>query len=112
MGRVVGDYWGLSACVIFLNFANFIFREVDRAENEIHIVSNTLHIIDIAENHAFDVFGDRLIEKPSSLHSLSVSFAFAVWRSCDYLDIEPLMIVENLDKSLSDHSSSTENADT
>ena len=103
VGAVVGNNGGLCLRVRFLDGADLLLGHVDRAEAEIHFRRDRVHILHVFDNDVPDRLGDRLIQFPSAFHRLGIGLARAAGTCRDGGHLEPGVIVQKGNESLSDH---------
>ena len=103
MGAVVGNNGSLRLRVRFLDGADLILGHVNGAEAEIHFRRDRVHILHIFDNDVPDRLRNRLIQFPSAFDRLGIGLARAAGTCRDGGHLEPGVIVQQGNESLSDH---------
>ena len=111
VGAVVGDHRGLGLGITLFNGANLVLRHVYRREHEINARGHGLGIVAIDDHHVLDIFGHRGFHLPTVADSLGIRLAGAVRGSGKRDHLEPRVILKQRDKTLTDHTGGTKDAD-
>ena len=94
VSRVVGNDGTLRLCVFFLEGTDLILLHVDRAEAEVNLGSDLLHVVGVEDNHILVLFGKRGGHVPSALNDLAVRFARASGAGCERGHLKPRVVLK------------------
>ncbi len=111
MRAVVGDNRSLRPGILFFDFPDLVLRHVDRGENEVHVLRNGLYVVDVTDHDILHILRNLSVQLPAAFYRFSVGLPCAAGARCDLSDLEPGMVLENLNEALADHSGSAQNTD-
>ena len=111
VGAVVGDHRGLGLGITLFDGANLVLRHVHRGEHEVHVRGHGLGVVAVRDHHVLGVFGHRRFHLPTVSDRLGIRLAGAVRGSGKGDHLEPRVILKQRDKTLTDHTGGTKDAD-
>ena len=111
VGAVVGHDRGLGLRIFLFDGADLVLRHVHRGEHEVDVLDHVLDVGHVLDHHVLDELGHRGFHLPAAADGLLVGLAGAVRGRGKGDQFEPRMVFEQRDETLTDHASSSENAD-
>ena len=109
MSAVVRNYRCLSLGIFLFNMLDLILRHVNCRKDKIYIFRNALYICDIFYNEVLYRLRNWVIHFPSLAYCFLIGLSGRTWACCNCSYFKPRMIIDNINKSLSNHSCSTKN---
>ena len=106
MGAVVRDDRRFGLGVFFLDGADLFLGHIDRREDKINVRGDRLDLGDVAYRHAGHLLRHRHGHLPLVADRFRVGLAGASCARGDLFYLKPRMVLQNLDKPLTDHSGS------
>ena len=111
MGAVVGHDRGLGLRVFLFDGADLVLRHVHCGEHEVDVLDHVFNVGHVLDHHVLDELGHRGFHLPAAADGFLVGLAGAVRGRGKGDQFEPRMVFEQRDETLTDHASSSENAD-
>ena len=103
VGAVVGHHRALCLGVGLFQSLDLVLGHVDGAENEVHLCGDLFHLGSVLHHHPLDALGHRGGHGPAAAHSLFIRFACAAARSSQDGPLEPGMVLQQRNKTLTHH---------
>ena len=108
VGTVVGYHRGFGLCVCFLDGLDLILGHIYRTEYEINLCGYFFYFIDIHDYQLFHSFGHGSGHLPTVTHGLLISLACGTGAGSNGRYLEPGMVLQQRDKSLTYHTGSAQ----
>ena len=101
--QVVGHHRALCLGVGLFQSLDLVLGHVDGAEDEVHLCGDLFHLGSVLHHHPLDALGHRGGHGPAAAHSLFIRFACAAARSSQDGQLEPGMVLQQRNKTLTHH---------
>ena len=112
MGAVVGDDGAFRFGIRFLKRADLRLGHIDRAEDEIHLRGDRLHVGGIQHGHRLHRLGHGGVHRPATRDRLLIGLARGAGARGERGDGKPRMILKQGHKPLTDHTGATDDTNT
>ena len=111
MCTVVGNNRCLCFCVFFFDCFDLVFGHIYRRKYKINSCSNLFYFVYIHNNDLFNCFRHGSVHFPSATYCFFIGLACASCTCSKCNHFKPWMVLKKRNKSLSNHSCSTQNTD-
>ena len=106
---VIGNDRSFCLRILLLNLLNLFLCHVHCGKYEIDLCRNLLHFVDIHNHNLFHCFRHRCVHLPAVSDCLLISLAGTSRARCDRCHFKPRMILQQRNKSLTNHTCTTQN---
>ena len=110
-GTVIADDRNFMLCVVFFQGADFVLFHVHSTEAEINQFADGVNICCVHNGHIRGIIRDRPVKSPAFSHRFFVFLTGAAGRSRQAGYLEPGMVLQQGNETLSHHSGGTDNTD-
>ena len=111
VGGIVGDNRAFHLSDPLLQGAGGVLIHIHRTEGEVDLVGELLHLsVDVVDDQLFGFLGDGGVHLPAAADGFFIGFSGAAGTGRNGGELEPGVVLQQRDKALTYHASTTDNA--